>query len=171
MYRGSGNSTILSSCITSYCYSPPFLSPYTMWYSMCVIVRHFSPPTQCGIQYVCYSPPFLSPYTMWYSMCVTSCTFSSVWTAPVLMSLTWTPAHQTSFPAIWCFICLKLSSETPPTLVRVSTTVTRISCRRWLPSLVSKPHPAFRRFQDRKAVLQATESWVGPGNEASGCPK
>ena len=95
-------------------------------YSMCVIVRHFSPPTQCGIQYVCYSPPFLSPYTMWYSMCVTSCTFSSVWTAPMLMSMTWTPAHQTSFPAIWCFICLKLSSETPPTLVRVSTTVTRI---------------------------------------------
>ena len=30
------------------------------------------------------------------------------------------------------------------------------------PSLVSRPRPAFRRF----SVLQATESWAGPGNEA-----
>ena len=33
-------------------------------------------------------------------------------------------------------------------------------------SLVPSPRPAFRRFQ-LVSVLQATESWAGPGNEAS----
>ena len=34
-------------------------------------------------------------------------------------------------------------------------------------SLVPRPRPAFRRLQYQLSVLQATESWAGPGNEAS----
>ena len=36
-----------------------------------------------------------------------------------------------------------------------------------LTSLVPRPRPAFRRLQ---YVLIATESWVGPGNEATHLP-
>ena len=84
------------------------LSLYTTWYSMCV--------TSCTFITLRY---FSLPLHVVYSMCVTSCTFSSVWTAPVLTSLIWTPALQRSSPDIWCSIYLKLSLETPPTLVRL----------------------------------------------------
>ena len=75
--------------------------------------------TTCYCTCLLHSDISLSLYTSWYSMSVTSCTFSSVWTAPVLTSLTWTPALQRSSPDIWCSIYLKLSLETPPMLVRL----------------------------------------------------
>ena len=42
-----------------------------------------------------------------------------------------------------------------------------MTCFILVPSLVPRPRPAFRRLQYGKAVLIATESWAGPGNEAT----